>query len=407
MISLRASTRGLEIVNLARKKKGWTKTRTSSWWLEATTSQATLKRFWRRIPISEDNFVSICQVVGIVNWQEIAETESPNHYLIEAPDVSIFYGRTQEKDQLLQWITSGHCRLLALLGMGGIGKSSLAAKLVDTIGDEFEYVIWRSLLYNPLLSDIITDLLPFFSANDEVSNNVNNASSTLLHYLQKYRCLLVLDDFDSVLKSGNLAGCYCEGYEAWGEFIKRIAQERHQSCLLLISTEKPKEIPFLEEKTTFVHSLKLKGLDSKNAKRILKDKGLSAEGDDWEEIIEMYKGNPLSLKLVATTIQELFGGNVSEFLREGTYIFGNILILLEQQFNRLSDLEKQIMYWLARNQEWDSLTELRSQLVPEVSKQELVDALNSLQRRFLIERSRDIAPFALQPLVKRYLIKHT
>jgi thymidylate kinase len=38
--------------------------------------------------------------------------------------------------------------------MGGIGKTSLAAKLGEQIQGEFEYVVWRSLRNAPLVEDI-------------------------------------------------------------------------------------------------------------------------------------------------------------------------------------------------------------------------------------------------------------
>jgi len=64
----------------------------------------------------------------------------------EAPDVSVFYGRNAELTMLEQWIVSDRYRLVALLGMGGIGKTALSVKLAEQIQGEFEYVIWRSLL---------------------------------------------------------------------------------------------------------------------------------------------------------------------------------------------------------------------------------------------------------------------
>ena len=41
----------------------------------------------------------------------------------EAPDVEIFYGRQTESTQLKQWLIADRCRLVAVLGMGGIGKT--------------------------------------------------------------------------------------------------------------------------------------------------------------------------------------------------------------------------------------------------------------------------------------------
>jgi len=95
------------------------------------------------------------------------------------------------------------------------------------------------------------------------------------------------------------------------------------------------------------------------------------------------------LKSVATTIQSLFDGNVSQFLEQGTVIFGDIEDLLDQHFNRLSTLEKHVMYWLATNRELVTLAELTNNIVPKVSPGELLEALESLQKRSLIKKNSD------------------
>lgn len=67
----------------------------------------------------------------------------------EAIDVSVFYGRAEELATLEQWLVDDRCRLVALLGMGGIGKTALSVKLAEQLQDKFEYVIWRSLRNAP------------------------------------------------------------------------------------------------------------------------------------------------------------------------------------------------------------------------------------------------------------------
>jgi len=46
----------------------------------------------------------------------------------EAVDASIFYGRSHELTTLSEWIVRDRCRLITILGMGGIGKTGCVAK---------------------------------------------------------------------------------------------------------------------------------------------------------------------------------------------------------------------------------------------------------------------------------------
>ena len=87
----------------------------------------------------------------------------------DAIDVSAFYGRTLELLELEQWIVQERCRLVAILGMGGIGKTALCVKLVQRIEEHFEYVIWRSLRNAPLVEEILTTLLMFLSNEQETN----------------------------------------------------------------------------------------------------------------------------------------------------------------------------------------------------------------------------------------------
>ena len=47
------------------------------------------------------------------------------------------------------------------MGIGGIGKSTLAVKLGLQIQGEFEVVVWRSLLNAPPVEEQLTNILQF------------------------------------------------------------------------------------------------------------------------------------------------------------------------------------------------------------------------------------------------------
>ncbi|MFN6513317.1 MAG: NB-ARC domain-containing protein [Nostoc sp. CreGUA01] len=331
----------------------------------------------------------------------------------EAIFTSVFYGRTEELSTLEKWILDEDCQLVAVLGIGGIGKTALSVKFAQRIQENFEYVIWRSLREAPPVKIILGNLIQFLSDEQETEANLpenfSDRLSRLLDYLQNNRCLLILDNAESILRSGSRAGVYREGYEEYGELLRRIGEATHQSCLLLTSREKPKEVALLEGETLPVRSLPLNGLKVAEGQEILKLKGLCAAEDQWKVMIERYAGNPLALKIVATTIQDIFDGNVSEFLQQDTAVFGDIRDVLEQQFERLSDLEKDIMYWLAINRESITFSELRDDIISPIPQAKLLEAIESLGRRSLIEKATPTAIkktaslFTLQPVVMEYV----
>ncbi|MEH2210856.1 NB-ARC domain-containing protein [Nostoc sp.] len=326
---------------------------------------------------------------------------------------SAFYGRVEELITLEQWILNEHCQLVALLGIGGIGKTALSVKFAQKIQDNFEYVIWRSLREAPPVKIILGNLIQFLSDEQETESNLpesfSDRVSRLLYYLQNYRCLVILDNAESILRSGSRAGLYPEGYEEYGELLRRVGEATHQSCLVLTSREKPREIAFLEGQALPVRSLPMSGLKVTEGQEILKLKGLLAAEDEWKVMIERYAGNPLALKIVATTIKDVFDGNVTGFLQQDTAVFGDIRDILEQQFERLSALEKEIMYWLAINRESIALSELRDDIISPVPQAKLLDALESLGRRSLIEKATSTliektgSFFTLQPVVMEYV----
>ncbi|MGE5656230.1 MAG: hypothetical protein ACM37W_06400 [Actinomycetota bacterium] len=61
---------------------------------------------------------------------------------------------------------------------------------------------------------------------------------------------------------------------------------------------------------------------------------------------------------MATLIQDLFNGNVSELLSYHTLFLDDLESLLQQPFNHLSDLEKQLIAWLANQTTPASLSQI-------------------------------------------------
>ena len=324
----------------------------------------------------------------------------------EALDVSAFYGRTAELATLEQWVVPDRCRLIGLLGMGGIGKTALSIKLAEQVKSEFEFVIWRSLRNAPPLQALLVELIGLLSSQQqtELPDQIDARIGLLIGYLRNARCLVILDNLESILRSDDRTGAYRDGYEAYGQLLRCVGDTQHQSCLVLTSREKPKGLGTKEGKAAPIRSLCLSGLNAAAGEAILSDKGLVSQAQDCRVLVQRYAGNPLALRIVATTIQEFFEGQIAGFLEQGTITLDDISDLLAQQFNRLTALEKQIMNWLAVSREWVTLAGLETEIIPAVSRSDLIAAIISLQRRSLIEQN--AAQFTQQPVVMEYVTQH-
>ena len=369
---------------------------------EKGVDKRSLDRFFHafNLELAESDYKKLVVDAGVL--EEKANNNTRRDFT-EAADISVFYGRTKELATLQQWIVEERCQLIALLGMGGIGKTTLSIRSSEQIGHQFDYVIWKSLLQAPPIEDILAALIKFLFPQQKIdlSDTIDGQISQLLAYLREHRCLLILDNFEAILQSGKRAGYWREGYEEYGKLLRRVGETRHQSTLMLTSREKPREIALLEGETLPVRSLQLDGLSVADGQAILRSLRLKASDSESRSLVERYCGNPLALKIVSVTIQDVLSGQVSEFLSQTSAVFGDIRELLEQQFNRLSSLEIEIVYWLAINCEPISLSSLQEDIVSPIPQLKLLEALESLRRRSLLEIFG--INFSLQPVIMEYV----
>ncbi|MBE9189041.1 NACHT domain-containing protein [Gloeocapsopsis crepidinum LEGE 06123] len=305
----------------------------------------------------------------------------------EAIDAQIFYGRNQELRSLQQWIVDDRCRIVALLGMGGIGKTALSVKIAEQVQGHFQYVIWRSLCFAPRIEDILEQLLQFF-ATESISpaKDTHAQISQLLQYLRAFRCLIVLDGLEDLLDTGDRSFKYIEGYQGYAEFIRRLGESSHQSCLVFTSREQPHEIAAIQGAALPVRVLKISGLSCTEVASILQVKGIvNFSEEECHFLVDYYSGNPLFIKIAATVVQDVFANNIAKLIAQGNIIFSDMREVIAQQLSRLSVLEEQVLYWLTLNPQSNLVSNLQSEIPLDASNLEILDAIAFLQRRNIID----------------------
>src|SRR5881275_2354657 len=225
-------------------------------WLSALLSQHP-RPLERMLPPSID-------VTGDATPTLAAPASGPRVEWGEALDVPTFYGREGELATLAQWVLQERCRVVSVLGMGGIGKSALAVQAMHRLADQFDVVIFRSLRDAPSCEEVLDACLQVLSPERLalLPASLERRLSLLLEQLRSWRVLLVLDNLESLLSEGEVRGYLRPGYEEYGRLLRRVAETAHQSCLLLTSREKPAELRSLEGSRTPVRTLRLAGLEA-------------------------------------------------------------------------------------------------------------------------------------------------
>jgi NB-ARC domain len=414
MTSIKISPDRLEQIQAARKQRKLAIDK-PQWLIEASqilnpgtefeeVSIGTWKRFLRGESVRREYFRAFCQILGF-EWQDMAAPAEiapfiTNYDLGEVPNPPIFVSRSTEMATLKRWIVNDKVRLVSLLGMGGIGKTSLAARIAEEVAGEFEYVIWRSLVSVPSIEQIIGDCIKLFSQcrSIDLPSTLDEQITALIDRLRSARCLMILDNAESILPSGSNGNFNSPLFNSYGELFRRIGASAHKSCLIVTSREQFNELRQLQGEYLPVRVMKLTGLQQE-AVEILNARGVSGSAVEIDRLIGMYEGNPFILGSIADRIKIVFNNSIADFLQV-PILYGGMESLLASQFDRLSRLEQSLMYWLAIHREPVTIQILVEDVLDE-SLVTIIPTLNSLLDRSLIQSTQ--SGFTLQNMMIEYV----
>ncbi len=343
-ISLKASKQGLEIVDRERRKKGWQATAVS-WCQAAQVSETTLKRFKRGIPIQQDAFVSICQALGIENWEEIVDntpTRQPASYM----DFSVYDDAWVGRESLIQKLSTrvrSSCRVLLLVGITGIGKTALAEKLVEELRGD-----WTELRDNfedeKKASDFASVAQQWLEKSGETVPKEERKPEQLLRRLVKRLCenrhLILIDSLEYLL-TGNEEDGWGDFADEWWEkfFVSLLAESSCQSRLILTSLDLPVvfETKCDRYKNLWYCQL-LKGLEIPEQVALFQKAELDGDLDlphsPLRAIGEVYDGHPLALRTIVGEIKGSYGGKVRAYWKDNSRYIEEVKEAIDEARNQ-------------------------------------------------------------------------
>lgn len=352
--SLPASKFGLEIIDRARKNKGWNKD--SPIWIDSanellkdtlngSVSRSTLQRFWRKKAVRQENFEAICKAVGIKNWEEIVDrtpTQQPRSYM----DFSVYDDAWVGRESLIQQLSDrlqSSCRVLLLVGITGIGKTALAEKLVEELRGD-----WTELRDNfeaeKKALDFASVALQWLEKWRETVPKEERKPEQLLQRLVKRlrenRYLILIDSLEYLLTGNEEDGWGDFADEWWGKFfVSLLAESSCQSRFILTSQDLPTKFEAeCDHYKNFWYCQLLKGLEVPEQVALFQkaelDGDLELPNSPLRVIGEVYDGHPLALRTIAGEINGSYGGKVRAYWKDNSRYIEEVKEAIDEARNQ-------------------------------------------------------------------------
>ena len=336
------------------------------------------------------------------------------------PHKSLDYwqGRREEIARISEWLADENIHLIGIEGVGGIGKSTLAAKIYEEEipptplqkGGKgwFPKRFWADVGTGGDFSSLARQILAEFGY--PVPEQEAQLQDVLIRRLQSDRHLIIIDNLESLFnKDGTWNSLFYE------QFFKAWLEQGDRSTILVTTREKP-------NLRGFNHWIELKGLKPPEGAELLSQLKIEGNLEDFSRGVD---GHPLLLRLIADLLLAEFPqdpslerladlglGNLQQLLTDERVVGVHrketvgMALVLDASFNRLSNRQQELfLYTSVYRGEFDRVAAAAVVNFPDEEKGEKIEGeLRELRRRSLLEddlRGKERF-FRFQPLVLEY-----
>jgi tetratricopeptide (TPR) repeat protein len=216
----------------------------------------------------------------------------------KAPVLKYFFGRTQESNTINDLLESDKKQIIVIQGIAGVGKTALAAKLIQDYKKK-QNVFWFKFYEWSTLNNLLTHISEFLGTLNRTKLksyiesvkrlDINEITEILNVDFKNIKALMIFDDFHRIESSPKII-----------QFFQSLNEITNQVSELKIIVLSRQFISFYTPQDTsddgIVYELPLSGLDEISSGELLAQRNFDTI--KFAKIYELTKGHPLFLELV-------------------------------------------------------------------------------------------------------------
>ncbi|MEG4070755.1 tetratricopeptide repeat protein [Microcoleus sp. Pol11C2] len=263
-------------------------------------------------------------------------------------------------------------KVLAIIGQGGMGKTSLAVKLSEALGVNWQKSVFQkgeswpggdyecAMYFEAKERTSFDDVAGFLLSEGlgiqaaEELKTADEKIAKIMAGLQQTRCLLVLDNLESILHPAVEAGnpdilAAAQVHRAispdWGKLLNALVYQQHQSQTILTSREVPADLadtryPGLAPDSELLHIEVLQGVDFAAGVEILQQRKLTDTLADLQWISQRVEGHVFLL----TQLAALGKGKPGYLRKHPELVTKNAEPMLREQLTRQSEAARDLLH---------------------------------------------------------------